>query len=357
MNAKQYQKEQLTLSLYEEVSTIIFLIIWAGIISYVIEKIPLTKYWLLITISAAIYISYQVALFIFDYLSGYKLEHKYNLSTESFPAWLWRHTKVISLSGIFMGLLIVLLYAAIWNLKFWYIWCWLGWIAMSIIFAQIFPILILPIFYKSTRLENESLLHRFKKLSDGTGISIEGIYSLELSASTKKANAMLTGLGNTRRVILGDTIIESLSEDELEVVFAHELGHHHHKHFFKLLTLNAIFSIILFAIIYLILGKYNSSTTESVRASIAQLPILGLVMSLFSFISRPLLNAISRYFEKQSDTFALKKTKNPEGFISAFEKLADQNLADPNPSKIVVWMYYDHPPIGQRINFAKNFRQ
>ncbi len=351
--AKEYQQAQLKLSLIEQICTLLFLIIWVKAAGYVIDKLPFTSYWLLLVFSAILYLSYQTALFFCDYLSGYKLEHKYQLSNETFSAWLWRHIKMILVSGVFLGLLVVSLYWALWNLKYWYFWCWLGWMIFTVIIAQVFPVLILPIFYKSEPLENETLLHRFRELARNTGINIEGIYKLELSKSTKKANAMLAGLGGTRRVLLGDTLLDNLSQDEIEIVFAHELGHHVHKHFFKLLSINALVSIILFALFYLILGNYSGNEQETMRLSIQRLPLIALVMSIFSFISRPALYALSRYFETQSDMFALKITNNNNAFISAFEKLAEQNLADPNPSKLVVLMYYDHPPIRDRIALAK----
>ena len=352
--AKEYQRAHLKLNLIEEICTLLFLIIWVKISGYVIEQLPWQGYWLLIGFSAILYFSYQAALFFCDYLIGYKLEHKYQLSNETFSAWLWRHIKMIILSAVFLGLLVVLLYWALWNLKYWYFWCWLGWMIFTVIIAQIFPVIILPIFYKSKPLENPSLLERFRELAKGTGINIEGIYKLELSKSTKKANAMLAGLGATRRVLLGDTLLENLSTEEIEIVFAHELGHHVHKHFFKLLAINSIVSIILFAIFYLILGNYSGNDPETMKLAIQRLPLIALVMSIFSFVSRPALYALSRYFERQSDMFALKLTGNKEAFISAFEKLAEQNLADPDPSKLVVLMYYDHPPIRDRIAMAKS---
>ncbi len=352
--AKDYQKQQLKLNLLEEICTLLFLIIWVKISPYFVDKIPLQGYWLLIALAGALYISYQLALFIFDYLAGYQLEHKYQLSNETFSAWLWRHTKMIILSGVFLGILVILLYTALWHLKYWYLWCWAGWMIFTVLIAQIFPVIILPIFYKSTPLENETLLNRFRELAKTIGMNIEGIYSLELSKSTKKANAMLTGLGSTRRVLLGDTLLDNLSQKEIEVVFAHELGHHAHRHSFKLLTLNAVISIILFSLFYLILSQYAGSDPQTMKISIQQLPLIALVMSIFSFLSRPAINAISRYFENQSDRFALELTNNSDAFITAFEKLADQNLADPDPSTLVVWMYYDHPPIRDRIAMAKS---
>jgi STE24 endopeptidase len=355
--ARNYQREQLTLELFEEVATILFLTIWVGIAPFVVGKLAgFGSYGSLILLATLMYASYQIGLFAFDYLAGYRLEHKYNLSTETFGGWLWRHTKSITLSGLLLGVMIVVLYSAMWHLKYWYFWCWAGWVLFSIVLAQVFPVLILPIFYQSKKLENESLLQRFQILSEGTGISVEGVYNLELSKTTRKGNAMLAGLGKTRRVLIGDTLLERLDEEQLEVIYAHELGHHIHRHFRKSLFLYAISSIALFGLIYVILTNNIPTVEQSRLQAVARLPLMCLTLSLFTFFWRPVSNAISRHFERQSDRYALERTRLPEKFASAFEVLAEQNLADPNPARWVVWLYHDHPPIHERITMARSFK-
>jgi len=350
--AKNYQRKQLQLELTEEIATFLFLIAWVWIAPRFVVLFPdMGRYPLLILTAVTIYMSYQIALFIFDYLSGYKLEHEFDLSNETFPKWLWRHTKSISLSGLMLGVLIVLLYTAIWHVSYWYIWSWAVWILFTVVLAQLFPVLILPIFYKSTRLENDSLLHRLRALSEGTGVDIEGVYSLELSESTKKGNAMLTGLGKTRRVLLGDTLLNKLKEEEIEVVYAHELGHHVYRHVIKTLILHALASIAIFAIIY---GILNPVAKMDPHHIIARLPVMSLAISIFTFLWKPFLYAISRHFEIQCDKYALNRTNNPQHFVTAFEALAEQHLADPAPPRWVVILYYDHPPIHERIALAKH---
>jgi STE24 endopeptidase len=352
--AKEYQQKQLEFSLIEEISTILFLIIWVRIAPWVVPAFALrNRYGQLILTAALMYGSYQVALFILDYLSGYRLEHQYELSNETFSKWLWRHTKSITLAGVMIGGLIVLLYTAVWYLKYWYVWCWAGWLAFSVILAQLFPVLILPVFYKSTRLEDEDLVRRFRDLAEGTGVNVEGVYTLELSESTKKANAMLAGLGRTRRVLLGDTLLSRMSREQVEVVFAHELGHHVYRHVPKTLFYHSLASVVLFALVYLVLNPFSGPDSDLVRQAVMKLPLMALVLTVFTFGLKPFLFAVSRYFEVQADKYALARTGNPEHFARAFEILAEQNLADPDPPRWVVWLYYDHPPIHQRIALAR----
>jgi len=355
--AKDYQRKQLKLGLIEEISTFLFLIVWVWIAPHLVAQFSAWgRYSQLIMTAVIMYVSYQVALFVLDYLSGYRLEHEFDLSNETFGKWLWRHAKSMSLAGLMLGVMIVALYSAIWYVPYWYVWCWAGWIRFTIVLAQVFPVVILPIFYKSTRLENESLLERLRKLSEGTGITVEGVYSLELSESTKKGNAMLAGLGRTRRVLLGDTLLGKLSEEQIEVVYAHELGHHVFRHFRKTLLLHALSSIAFFALIYLVLSPYAGANPDHVTSAVERLPLMALVLSLFTFFWKPVIYAVSRYFETQCDKYALSRTQAPEQFATAFEALAEQNLADPAPPRWVVLLYYDHPPIHERIALARQAR-
>ena len=135
---------------------------------------------------------------------------------------------------------------------FWIIWhtghyWWLiaaaAFFVVSIVLGQLAPVLILPLFYKIERIENAELDARMKRLADGTGLTIEGVYRLGLSADTQKANAMLAGLGRTRRVLMGDTLLEKFTPDEIDVIFAHEIGHHVHRHIPKMIATGVVFSL------------------------------------------------------------------------------------------------------------------
>lgn len=354
--AKAYQRSQLRLGIIEQICTFLFLIVWVWISPGVVRALGgMGQYAMLIVVSAGLYVSYQVALFVLDYLGGYRLEHAYGLSTETFGRWLWRHTKMVVLSGLFLGALIVGLYTAVWYVPVWVAWCWGAWVAASVGLAVVFPVVILPLFYPAEKLENEDLAGRFRELAAGTGVSVEGVYRLELSKSTRKGNAMLAGLGRTRRVLLGDTILDKLNTDQLLAVFAHELGHHVHRHFLKLLTVHGVGSVILFAAVYWVLNGFAGG--DDYAAAIERVPVVALVMSLFAFLWRPVANGACRYFERQSDRYALERTGNPAAFAETFEILADQNLADPSPPRWVVVFYHDHPPIRERIAMAKEMGQ
>jgi len=229
---------------------------------------------------------------------------------------------------------------------------------VALVLGQLLPVVILPLFYKVTRLEDVPLLERLRGLAAGTGLNVEGIYRLHLSAETKKANAALAGLGRTRRVLLGDTLLDEFTPEEIEVVFAHEVGHHVHRHLLKMVVCNVVLAA---AGLWLVDQVLRSSAaalgyvaTESLPAyqNPVALPLVLLVLSLFGLVLSPLQNAVSRFFERQCDRYALQRTGLVDAYRSAFTKLARMNKADPDPHPVVVWFFDDHPPIRQRLALA-----
>lgn len=217
--------------------------------------------------------------------------------------------------------------------------------------------LILPLFYKVEPLDDVALTSRFRRLCAETDLSIEGIYRMRLSSETAKVNAMLAGLGRTRRVILGDTLLDSFTPDEIEVVFAHEVGHHVFRHLRKLLAGGLVVSVVSFLLCDLALRQYLTSTgggLEYATLPIHALSLIILVVSVFSLLLGPLQNAISRHFERQCDRYALDRTGMQDAYRSAFTKLAALNKADPDPHPLEVFLFHDHPRIAQRIARAKD---
>jgi len=194
-------------------------------------------------------------------------------------------------------------------------------------------------------------------LAQDTGLKIEGIYRLHLSAETRKANAALAGLGRTRRVLLGDTLLEEFTPEEIEVVFAHEVGHHVHRHLVKMIAWSvalAAGSFWLADLVLRTLAQRLHYPTDQMPAfqDPAALPLFLLVLTVFSLILAPLQNALSRFFERQCDRYALERTGLVQAYRSAFLKLARMNKADTDPHRLVVWLFEDHPPIRERLALA-----
>jgi STE24 endopeptidase len=219
-------------------------------------------------------------------------------------------------------------------------------------------VVILPLFYKVTRLDDALLLERLRRLAGGTGLNVEGIYRLHLSAETRKANAALAGLGRTRRVLLGDNLLDRFTPEEIEVVFAHEVGHHVHHHLPKLVAVNVALAIGGLWLVDRVLRLateplgYHGSAFGPAFADPGALPLLLLVLAVGGLLLMPALNALSRLFERQCDRYALQRTRMPEAYRAAFVKLARLNKCDPDPHPLVVWFFEDHPPIKERLAMA-----
>src|SRR5262249_58396351 len=193
---------------------------------------------------------------------------------------------------------------------------------------------------------------RLRRLAAGTGLAIRGIYRLHLSAETKKANAALAGLGRTRRVLLGDTLLDGFSAEEIDVVFAHEVGHHVHRHLPKMIVVSVVLSLLGFGLVDVLLRALAVPLGYQGLADPAALPLLLLVLAAFGLVLSPAQNALSRFFERQCDRYALARTGHVGAYRSAFIKLARINKSDPDPHPLVAWLFYDHPPIRQRLALA-----
>lgn len=220
---------------------------------------------------------------------------------------------------------------------------------LSVILAQVVPIIILPIFYKITPIENENLKERIVSLSINAGLKVENVFKFNMSKNTKKANAAFTGLGKTKRILLGDTLLDNYTNDEIETVIAHELGHYKKKHIIKNIAVGTVSSFLTF---FLIAQLHNLSLSWFGFLNITQissLPLLALWGALIGLIQTPISNLISRKFEYEADKYAVSSTTKTDAFITTLEKLTEQNLGDREPAPLVEWFFYSHPSIKNRI--------
>ncbi len=367
--ARAYGNRELVASLCGRAIDLIFLtsvVVWVAhpnsdLMEW-LQRISSSSSGQLILLTVILLTGNLLVSFPLSFYAGHILQHQYHLSKQSFAQWLWRKGKGFFLELAFAIVLVTVLYWIIWTTHGWW---WLvaavGFFLLSIVLGQLAPVLILPLFYKVKRLEGtdqqgSELNQRFRGLTAGTGLSVEGVYRMELSAETTKANAMLTGLGNTRRVILADTLLDHFSLDEIAVIFAHEIGHHVHRHIRKMIVFGGIYSLAAFFLCDLILRFWveGSESLNYANLPIYVLPVLLLTIHLFSSFLEPLQNGLSRYFERQADRFALEATDDQDAYLSAFAKLARQNKDDPKPHRLEVILFHSHPPIVERMAMAQN---
>jgi STE24 endopeptidase len=305
--------------------------------------------------------SLQLLTLPLEFWSGFILEHRYELSNQTLLQWIWKQLKGYFVGGPLGLVLLWGLYGFLWySGPAWWLSAAGGWLLVTLVLGRLVPVVILPLFYKVTPVDDASLLERLQKLVAGTGLSIQGVYRLHLSAETRKANAALAGMGRTRRVLLGDTLMDQFTPEEVEVVFAHEVGHHVHRHLPKMIVISVISAAAGFWLVDLLLRRLAEplgyvGLNEGIPAfkSPAALPLLMLVLMVFGLLLGPALNALSRFFERQCDRYALERTGRPDAFRSAFVKLAHINKADADPHPLVVWLFDDHPPIRERLAMAQ----
>jgi STE24 endopeptidase len=307
---------------------------------------------------------YVLFLSIFSKILGFgldfysfRLEHRFNLSNQRLTGWLKDQAKGWLLGLLLATVLCEIIYALIrTSPEHWWIFAWLVFIGLVIFFAQIAPVVLFPLFYKFVPLQNDELRARLVRLGERAGTRVRGVYEWKLSEKSKKANAALTGLGNTRRIILADTLLQNYSTDEIEAVLAHELGHHVHGHILKSIFVEAAVTLAGFwaaneALRYAtVQQKMFEHLTD-----FANLPLLVLVSTILSLVLMPALNAYSRFTERQADVYCWKSVSNIAPYVSAMEKLNKQNLSESHPSRLVELLFHSHPPISKRIAAAEEW--
>lgn len=361
MDSKKYNNTKLVISVVKSLVSfiLVYLFISTG------YSLTLQNYIMTLTDSINIvFLLFVFSIGIFssiffmpvNFYTGFYLEHKYKLSNQTFFKYIIENLKSM-LVGLLIALPILLLFFFVIN-KFGDLW-WLVFASLmfliSVVLSQIFPVLILPIFYKIVPLDDEELKSRIRNLAVKVGIKIENVFTFNMSKNTKKANAALTGLGRTKRIILGDTLLSNYSKDEIETVLAHELGHYKHKHLLKNILFGTASSFLTFFIISVLYKNSIHWFSFISITQIAALPLLSLWAMIIGLIQSPIGNILSRKYEYQADRYAIESTRKPKSFINTLEKLTDQNLGDREPHPFVEWFFYSHPSIKNRINAINNF--
>lgn len=290
----------------------------------------------------------------FSYYQGYLLERRYDLSTQSLRHWALDYAKAAALGLVFAVVGVSIVYWTIRDTGPWW------WVVSAGVFAvltigivQLAPVVVLPLFYTFTPLERPQLVSRLLALAERAGSRAVGVYEWALSAHTRKANAALAGIGRTRRILLSDTLLSGYTDDEIEVILAHELSHHVHHDLWRGIALQTVCLVAGFFVAHLALVALADRLALRGIDDPAGLPLLLLVGGLCSLAFQPLANALSRAHERRADRYALETTGQPAAFISAMRRLSQQNLAEEFPSALVQWVFYSHPPIRTRIEAAR----
>ena len=318
-----------------------------------------TNDWLLV---AGFMLVFGGIYFLIDlplgYYSGFVLPHRYDLSTQTLAGWIGDQVKGVLVGGV-LGLLVIeiIYYVLRVSPNLWWLWASLILLFFNVVLANLAPVLLMPLFYKFVPLEEEhaDLVARLLNLAERAGTRVRGVYKFDMSRRTKAANAAITGLGNTRRIILGDTLIEEFTGDEIETILAHELGHQVHRDIPIGILVESVITLV--GLYLASLGLEWGVTTLGFAgvSDVAAMPLFVLVMGAYGLLVMPLGNAFSRWREIRADEYALKMTGKGEAYASALTRLANQNLAETDPEPWVESLLYYHPALGKRIAKAENY--
>ncbi|HVJ05385.1 MAG TPA: M48 family metallopeptidase [Candidatus Saccharimonadales bacterium] len=288
-----------------------------------------------------------------DYYS-FLIEHRYHLSNQRLRGWIWDQVKSFALGFLISQLLVQLIYLLIrLQPQWWWVTGWALFMLFTVFMAHIAPVLLFPLFFRFHALADDELTSRLTRLSEKAGARVRGVYEWMLSEKTKKANAALMGLGRTRRIVISDTLLSTCDHDEIEAVLAHELGHHVYRHLLKGIVVQGVITFFGFWCLKLAI-RWASLDWNRHYAQIdfANLPLMILVVTALSVLLLPVMNAYSRFNERQADLYAWKSLGSVRSFCSAMEKLAAQNLSEREPSRFVEILFHSHPATGRRMKAA-----
>ncbi len=359
--AKEYARISRRIFVVELVFGAVYVIFWivSGLSPWLRDQIfTVTQaIWLAVPLFALGFgLPYLILTAPLSFYSGYVLPHKYKQSVQSLGSWAVDQLKGLAVAAV-LGLVILLIIYYLMGVapETWWLWMALVMLVFTVILGTLAPILIFPLFYKYKPLEDEDLVNRLTRLADQAGARVRGVYVFDMSSKTVAANAAVMGLVKTRRIILGDTLIEKFTADEIETVLAHELGHHVHKDVTKGILVQSVLTLVAFWLADVVMRWGIETFGYYGLTDPATLPLLVVAMSLVGLITMPLTNSWSRWREVKADAYALQTTGKPEAFISAMTRLANQNLADTEPPAWIEFLLHSHPSISKRVAMAENF--
>ncbi|GAB4315569.1 MAG: hypothetical protein Kow0074_03220 [Candidatus Zixiibacteriota bacterium] len=301
-----------------------------------------------------------VAQWPLDYIMDFRLDHQFGLSNQTFGAWMSDWAKSFLLTVVVATPLIAGFYAIIRRRpKTWWIWMTVAAVPVLIVLIVISPVLFTPLFYDVTPMETGQLKAQILDLASQSGIPDSRVFVMDASRDSDRMGAYVTGLGQTKRIVLYDNLIAHMTPDEVLFVVGHEMGHYLLHHMWIGLGIGILLILILGFVSHLLLPRVIAANARrfgfSELTSPASLPLIILVFGVLAFVLSPAQNAAWRHFEHEADVFGLNTTRSSAAAVGAFDKIAATNLANPNPSAFIKLMRYDHPTLAERIQFAQAY--
>lgn len=303
-------------------------------------------------------------------LYWHHLSLHFQQSIQPWGSWFWDWTKAELLTIVLAVLVVFLLFAVMRRSpRAWWFYAWLGAIPLATFLVFISPLYIDPLFNKFTPLENThpQLVQSIGQLARRAGIPIppDRMFLMQASAKTNAINAYVTGLGSSKRIVIWDTSIRKTTPDELLYIVGHEMGHYVLRHVVKgfafFLGMLLIALLLAYRLLRWAIARWGPVWGIRGQSDWAALGILLLIFQLLNFFGEPIGNAFSRREEHAADAYGLQLIYGlipnaNEVAAHSFQVLGEEDLDDPNPSKFIVFWLYSHPPLSDRLRFARDFK-
>lgn len=369
--AKEYARIRRRLWLVDSVIGLVYAFAWLGFAwslqlrdwldTLLVQMPPNLVLWMLPPLFVLVYGGViGILMAPLSYYSGFVLPHRYGQSNQTLKDWILDGIKGM-LIGAPIGLIVLeVLYAFLRSAPdSWWLWAAGFLLIFNVLLTNLAPVLIMPVFNKYVPLgeEHADLAERLLRLAKRANTKVRGVFKFDMSKRTNAANAALTGIGNTRRIVLGDTLINEFTPEEIETVLAHELGHHVNHDIPLGILFGTLSTLVSLYLASLALNWAVGELGFTGPADPAALPALMLIFSLYGLITMPAENAFSRWRESLADQYALRATQLPSAMASAMTRLANQNLSEVDPEKWVVFLFHSHPPLEDRIAMAENWEK
>ena len=320
------------------------------------------KWFFIVAVYFILYslLAYLLALPL-AYYAGYVRQHAYGLSNQDFQKWLTDSLKELAIGTAFGCLLLWLPYLLVRRSpRRW--WFYTSLLSLPVMFFVMLvePIWIAPLFNRFGPLKDKQLEAQILALAERSGIEGGHVFEVDKSVDTKTVNAYVTGLMDTKRIVLWDTLLAKLDTDQVLFVMAHEMGHYVLHHVLLGILVGFVGILIGLYLVYrvagLLLTRFDRRFGFDRLSDVASLPLILLLVQLISLTFMPIGMAFSRYLEHEADRFSLELTRNNHAAATAFVRLQDQNLGNPRPGPFYMLWRASHPSIGDRIDFANSYR-
>ncbi len=332
-------------------------------LSRLIEKwSELGTKWKVIKNSAYLFFLYlftTLAFYPLDYYR-YSLSNHYGINTQNFSSWMRDYIIDFWVNfGTTLIVVLVLYWLIQKSTKKWWFFAWLLTIPFAIFLMYIQPIVIDPLYNDFYPLKDKELEEKILSLADEANIPSDHVFEVNMAEKTNALNAYVTGIGENSRIVLWDTTLKSLTDDEILFIMAHEMGHYVEKHIYI-----GIASYILSMLVGLwliaklmpwLISKFGAVLKINSMKDIHSLPLLLILVSFLLFVSNPISNFISRYQETRADEYAMEMMNDPEAAVSTFQNLSKVGLSEVNPPLLVKLFRFTHPPMLERINTVAEF--